>query len=140
MLNFLISFRRILERLCNFLCRQLCHFANKHSFVFSFQSVWLFFLPYCTEMTSIMTVNRNGKSRYRCLITNVKGKVLILSLLNILLAVGFLMIIWSFFFSQSVRQITLIDKFCICRINPNQSWCIIFFITCSIRCVTICNK
>ena len=40
-LHLLISFRRILEILQNFLCRQLCHFANKQ-FCFSFQSTWHF--------------------------------------------------------------------------------------------------
>ena len=41
-LYLLISFRRILEILCN-LCRQLCHFTNKQ-FCFPFQSIWHFMI------------------------------------------------------------------------------------------------
>lgn len=57
-------------------------FANRDAFN-------LFFLPTEVTRTASNMLNKNGKSRYPCLIPDLRGKAFSILLLSLMLAIGF---------------------------------------------------
>ena len=67
------------------ICKQ-----RRFYFFFNFDAFYFFLLPNCSGWTSSTMLNRDGRSGHPYLITNLRGKTVSISLLNMMLAMSLL--------------------------------------------------